>query len=266
MSVKLHSGNGDRRNGGRNGHRNGLRRRLYRWHRWLGLVAGILVLVLAATGPLLTHADALGLQKNWVKSELLLALYDDAAPAAPPRGVKTPAGWIVGVDGMVFAGDRLIARDAGPLLGASATDRYIAVAAREAVLLMTPDGRLVERLDGGALPGRIERAGERNDSLIVKTAGGTYRAGADFLSWSAARPETVTWLDVDQSLDPAVAERAVANYSRHTISLHRLVADIHSGRIVGTWGPYVMDGAAVVLLILIITGFINWRGTARRRR
>lgn len=262
MSVELQGSNGGRRNGGRNG----IRRRLYRWHRWLGLAAGVLVLILAVTGPLLTHADGLGLHQSWVKNDLLLALYDEAAPTESPRGVKTPAGWIVGVDGTVFAGERLIARNAGDLRGALANERYIAVATGKAVLLLTRDGRLVERLDGNALPGPIERAGKRGDSLIVKTAGGTYRAGADFLSWSVARPETVSWLEVESNLSPAAAKRAVANYRRHTISLHRLVADVHSGRIAGAWGPYVMDGAAIVLLILIVTGFVNWRGTARRRR
>lgn len=39
--------------------------------------------------------------------------------------------------------------------------------------------------------------------------------------------------------------------------------DMHTGRFFGTYGPYVMDAAAVFLLLLALSGAYNW---ARRIR
>ena len=43
----------------------------------------------------------------------------------------------------------------------------------------------------------------------------------------------------------------------------RLLLDIHTGRIFGSWEPYMIDGAAFSLLMLIGTGIYNWSGRGR---
>lgn len=47
------------------------------------------------------------------------------------------------------------------------------------------------------------------------------------------------------------------------ISAERIVLDVHSGRILGPAGPYLMDGAAIALLLLAASGIWGW---ARIRR
>jgi uncharacterized iron-regulated membrane protein len=46
-------------------------------------------------------------------------------------------------------------------------------------------------------------------------------------------------------------------YRRGGLPLERVILDLHSGRIVGDWGVYVVDGAALLFLALVITGM--WR-------
>jgi uncharacterized iron-regulated membrane protein len=43
----------------------------------------------------------------------------------------------------------------------------------------------------------------------------------------------------------------------------RLLLDIHTGRIFGSWEPYIIDGAAFSMLMLIGTGIYNWSGRGR---
>ena len=57
-------------------------------------------------------------------------------------------------------------------------------------------------------------------------------------------------------------QRNPAAYRGSGVPLHRIVADLHSGRFMGPVGPYVMDAAALTLILLAGSGFILWR---RRR-
>ena len=47
-------------------------------------------------------------------------------------------------------------------------------------------------------------------------------------------------------------------YRGSGLSLERVILDLHSGRIVGQWGVYVVDGAALLFLALVITGLWMW--------
>ena len=42
------------------------------------------------------------------------------------------------------------------------------------------------------------------------------------------------------------------------LPLERVILDLRSGRIVGQWGVYVVDGAALLFLALVITGLWMW--------
>ena len=42
--------------------------------------------------------------------------------------------------------------------------------------------------------------------------------------------------------------------------------DLHSGRLFGSWGPLVMDVAAVLLVFLAISGFWLWAKQIFRKR
>ena len=50
----------------------------------------------------------------------------------------------------------------------------------------------------------------------------------------------------------------------HTISWQRLMQDLHSGRWFGGWGVWMMDIAAVILLLLAVSGLWMWWGKRRR--
>lgn len=230
---------------------------LYKLHRWIGLVSALLFAVLAVTGPMLMHAKDFSLNEKWVASDFALSFYD-TEPASPPRGVRTEAGWVLAVDGFVLLDERLLGRDEGELVGAAIDGDYLVVATETGLSLFTRDGEPVEHFGVDALPGPVLRLGESADGLLIDTPAGRFRSDDDYLSWRGANEAEVTWVEVDDHPPSEQSQQALGAYRRHLVTVHRLITDIHSGRIVGAWGPYVMDAAAIAMLLMVASGLVNW--------
>jgi len=123
-----------------------LRKVLWSWHRRLGVVVALLVILLSGTGIALNHTESLGLDERFVESGWLLDWYGVQAPEA---GFGFAAGGtrITLLGDHLYAGLELVGTPFNALHGAVALDGLIAVAADRDVLLLTPELELVERLD-----------------------------------------------------------------------------------------------------------------------
>lgn len=253
--------------GGGNGARKKNRRagviKFYKTHRWIGLISATLFVVLALTGPLLMHAKDLRLDEKWVTNDFLLSFYD-TKPAGHPRGVKTKAGWVLAVDGVFLLDHRLIGRDQGKFVGAAVDGDYLVVASETGVSLLTRDGAPIEHFGLGMLPGPVLRLGEADGALLIETPQGRFRSDDDYLSWREAGKGDVAWVRVNDDPPAEQAGWALDAYKHHLVTFHRLITDIHSGRIAGSWGPYVMDGAALAMLLMVASGLFNMRNGRRR--
>ena len=52
-----------------------------------------------------------------------------------------------------------------------------------------------------------------------------------------------------------------------SLPLERVMLDIHSGRLLGRYGPFLVDGAAFILLLLSLSGiWIQWRSWRQKHR
>lgn len=235
---------------------------IYKLHRWIGLVSAALFVILAITGPLLMHGKNLRLNEQWVASELVLALYD-TEPAGRPRGVATEAGWVLAVDGVFVLDQRMLGRDQGELVGAAVAGDYLVVASDLGLSLFARDGAPIEHFDNDMLPGPVLRLGTAADGVVIETPSGAYGSDDDYLSWRAAS-DAVAWVAVDEQPPAEQAKWALDAYRHHLVTLHRLMTDIHSGRIVGSLGPYLMDAAAIAMLLMVASGLGNWWKYRRR--
>ena len=236
------------------------RRQLDLAHRYLGLAVALIVALLAVTGILLNHAEEIPLLERPVRSELLLNWY-----GLSPDGelVSFAAGrhWAVGLERGIYLDARHVAASEAPLIGAAALDDFLVLATRDSLLLVTADGEanLIDRLQSESLPGELQRIGRGADGqLRVQAAGGIHRADRDLLSWGGADPsEPVRW-SAAAELPPEQRRAVLASFRGEGLPLGRVIADLHSGRILGSFGSLFMDGAALVLLLLTGTGFYNW--------
>lgn len=233
-----------------------LQRVLYRWHRRIGLLAAILVLLLAVTGIMLSHATGLRLQDITITASWITRLY---APEihAPPLASAIPGGWVVWIDGHLYRNGQPLASGLHALVGAAATKQTIAIASSDEILLLTPEGQVLERLGAASLPGAIEAIGTAAGGAIAVRSAGQVAVTDDFLAWRAAPPTAIRWHKVQAAPDTVLAA-ALAAHRGAGISLHRLVTDLHSGRFLGAAGPWLMDAAAIMMIGLAGSGFVMW--------
>ena len=237
------------------------RRIILLWHRWLGLAAVPFVLLLAITGVLLERTDALDLDTSYVTSDWMLAWYGVAPPSDP---VSFPAGdrWVSWLDGTLYVDGTPIQRAVPMLTGATALESTIVAATGDALYLLTMDGELVEKIAPIGVTGTIDgvTAGPGN-AVLIRAGGEVLVSDIDMIAWRANNGGAVAWPE-SQPAPAAIQGALLESYRGTGLPWERVLLDLHSGRLIGSFGPYVMDGAALILLLLSATGVYNW---VRRR-
>lgn len=227
-----------------------------RWHRWAGIVAALFAIVLAVTGLLLQHAPSLGLDRASVGSATMARWLGHDIDEL--TAFRVGDRWLIGTSSGLWLDDERIADlDAVPA-GAVATPFGLAVAAGDGLLLLTPEGRLVERLRPGAgLPPGVHRVGHDAEGRVVVGGSSVWQPGPDWLSFRRRPDAEVSWSGPDEpptKLAATVRERALAD----SITWQRLLLELHSGRVAGAAGTFIMDIAAFALLILAGSGLYLW--------
>ena len=64
----------------------------------------------------------------------------------------------------------------------------------------------------------------------------------------------------------SITENIMQNFQGDGVSLYKIILDIHSGRIMGSLGSYIMDLAAISLIFLCITGLMKRKRPEKDRR
>lgn len=229
---------------------------LLRLHRWIGLVAGLMILIAAATAIGLNHRD-------WLSSGA-------SAPSGPPspyaKGLLSLAAdprdarWLLAGtrDGLYRSRDGGAAWEEVVLPVPAERASAIAFDAKQpgVVYVAFAEIGVYRATDGGeiwedvALPfNPIEGAtirglgldGEGN--LVVATAEGVYRQAAE--GWRHAPA-------------PRAAESGR--------TLVGWVHDLHVGRVWSTWGVPITDAVSVALIVLVLSGYILYVGRALKIR
>ena len=207
-----------------------------RWHRRAALVVALWLAVLAITGSAINHAHDWGLDRAALPAMLQGALY-----GIETRGTDPCAGMEPAPNGC----DRAFARltlDTGSL-----------VLTPHSVLLLAPDGQLVEAVPAGQLGlARIDagRAGER----WVYLRGGERTVAADHA--------LVTLRDPDPSALAALSDddwQRLAPGAAESITWERLLLDLHAARFLGPAARGFTDLMAALILLLVVSGLWLYR-------
>ncbi len=236
-----------------------LLRSLYMWHRWIGLAAALFVIILSVTGLLLNHTEELALDSRYVTSPVLLEWYGIEMPQHS-ESYRAGDALVTGLDDRIYIDAVPLAGVSGQLAGALAWRDMLVVALDQQILLLTPAGELIEQL---AAPGRqtYTLGLDNSRNLVIRTAQGLFVSAAELLDWQPSDNMDVTWSTPVQP-DGAARQALEQAWHGNGLPLERVLLDLHSGRLLGRAGVYLMDGAAVILLLLAASGFWLW---ARRR-
>ncbi len=238
---------------------------LHRTHRWLGLLAALFALEMAVTGLLLNHTDALRLDERHLHAPWLLRWYG-IAPAAPGPAYPVAGHWLSQWGERIFLDRRpLPPAVRGPLLGAVAADGLLLALTGQGVALLTPDGALADvlPLPEGACPRGLVRDG---DGVLLLAENGRWRLDGTLSHWAPCACPAGAFAPVPPAPLPVGLRAALAGATTPGIAVERLLLDLHSGRLWGRAGVWLMDAAALAIAILALTGLTLWWRRGRRRR
>jgi len=239
----------------------------YAWHRRIGIGAALLVVVLSITGIIINHGHGLGLDKSYVQNSLLLDWYGISAPTAG-KAYRLDQHWVTQLGERVYFvtedGAQELPGSGGELRGALTLGEMFVIAREGELVLLTPEGEIIERIGNAAgLPAGLQNIGVENGALVLQAAHGFYTTDENFLDWHHTDVEGKPWVQ-GQPLPDSVYQRLAAQYRGRGLTVERTLLDLHSGRILGDWGVWLMDAAAVAMLLLGFSGtWVWWR---RRRR
>lgn len=229
-----------------------------KWHRWAGLGFAIFIVLVCITGILLNHGAALGLARHYVQSPWLLDLYDLKTGGAP-------VSFAAGAHHVSLAGGRLyfdaqeLPERGEALLGAVGLQDQVAVALPGRLLFLTPDGAVIERLRAvEGVPPDLRRIGAATSGqLVVETNSGRFLPDLDALRWDSDAPADVNWA-APVPLPVSLTDAVLAHARGNTLTLERVLLDVHSGRIATRLGAWFLDLVALALVSLVISGLWIW--------
>lgn len=245
---------------------------LRRWHRWLGLTVALFTLPLSCTGIALNHADAMKLDDRYVSTSWLLSLYGIRAPA----DVKSFAhqGRRATLLGQrLYLDDQEVADGIESLTGMIVIDRQTLVTTASSAMLYSDSNELIEKMEVSMLPGPIDRVAVDNQRAVIGNGVDLVISDAGINNFEVAAGQLSSNIDwTTPSPPPAPLLQALqTKYVGRGLSVSRLMADIHSGRIFKVTGTVILDALAVLLIVLGVSGFVMWlrsfgSGNARSSR
>jgi len=240
-------------------------RSFYVWHRYMGISAALFTLVIAVTGVLLNHTEDFNFDSRHVRSDWILDWYGISAP-------QDMHSFPVGDRSITLMGEHLyldrreIEGSYRQLSGAVQKDDMFVVAVSDSILLLTQRGELIDRLQrSDGIPAGIVQIGtDTHDAVIVQTSLDYYQPDADFLHWTRRDkiPVGMRWA-TSGLLNPRLKSALQNHFRGEVLPVERVLLDLHSGRFFGRLGPWVFDAAALLLILLSLTG--TWIWLKRRR-
>jgi hypothetical protein len=231
----------------------------------MGVSAAIFVLIVAVTGLLLNHTEDFQFDSEHISSDWVLDWYGIRAP-------DTMQTFLAGDRYVTLMGEHLylnrreIEGNYSHLVGAVLAKEAFIVAMTHSILLLTPRGELIEQLqDKDGVPANIKQIGiDANSAVIVKAGHDYYQPDADFIDWKKADEDisSISWATPSQ-LESRLKTALQNHYRGEVLPVERVILDLHSGRFFGWLGPWLFDAAAILLILLALSG--SWIWLKRRR-
>jgi hypothetical protein len=234
-------------------------------HRYGGISSAIIIIVVCFTGLLLNHTDDLSLSKKSVDADWLLDWYGIEAPPA--------VSFVFGdhyksqLNQSIYLDSTPIQGSFAPLQGSISTSSQTLIATTHQVIVLTPAGELIETLDTlHGTPAGIERIGLLpNGQFVLEANKAMWIADSNMSEWTETNAviKNIVWSGM-AILPPAMLIAVNDHYRGAGLTFERILLDLHSGRIFGRAGVWLGDTAAIVFILLAMTGIWMWFKTRRK--
>jgi len=231
---------------------------IHKWHKKFGVFAALFVILLVFSGIALNHSQQLQLNNKYIQTQWLLDLYQ-VNPSSEPVSYEADGVRVTQLGERIYFDKREIAKDVQQLIGLVSVNDVVTVAFDGQLIVLSKDGEIIEHLTGveGVPAGMKEIGFDDKGDIVIKAAHGYYHVNLDALEWKEYDYLDATWLP-ESTIPDALNEDLLQQYRGSGLTIERVLLDLHSGRIVGSWGVYFVDFIALLLLILSCTGVWMW--------
>lgn len=232
-----------------------------RWHKRLGVAAALFFGLLALSGVALNHVDVFELDTTRITTPWLMSWYG-LKPAVPQQCFRLEGKFFCWQGDVWALGGRTLKPGRGEPIGAVHVDNMTWVATTESIYLYDAEGSLVDKIERELLPDAPIRRLGVHDNRLAAAIGNLVYSSADGISWERLSSKTaVSWSRLGPL--PESQQRELAPLFAPSLTLQRIVSDLHSGRIFGRYGVIIIDALAMILTLLAISGiwmFLRGRG------
>lgn len=233
-----------------------LLRTVRHWHARLGAFAALFFILMVVTGLALNHTTVLQLNQRAVSAPWLMTWMGLRAEL-PSQGYLVGEQYVVSTDEKTLLGNKRLVNVRSIVLGAVTWNGMVAVTDHNTLYLYDPQGNLVDHMSAENLPQKaLSGLGLMGDTLVLKTAKGDFKT-ADALHWQSLSVTEQAAKNLKWSIPsalPSTMNHVLSTHFAPSVSLERVILDIHSGRMLGRYGPLLMDAVAIILLGLAISG------------
>ncbi len=231
--------------------------RLRSWHRSVGALAALFVLILAITGVMLNHTLDLKLEQRHLNWPWLLAHYG-VADVTADRVYLLDDNVISQIDEQVFVDAHPVVKSLKPIIGGIHLEDITVIASDDALILLSPEGEYIETLGSAiGIPSHIQNIGLFHGLPVLQTRNGMWRS--DFLleQWEKISLQGVSWSE-PTAMPDSVGKALGRYFHGEGITVERFVLDLHNGHILGALGVWLLDFFGALLVILSLSGLWMW--------
>jgi len=228
-----------------------------RWHYLLGLLAAIWFIILSISGFLLNHTSELKLKQHFITTDWMLEHYGiKVLPILNGFKLRDQL-WLTHSKNSLFLNDVILDNNIQQLQGAVLfQEQFITILADNMLFLLTLKGELIEKLT--YLPADPQNIGIFENQVILKTKDSYFVTNETFSHWKPLEKIEQVNLSTLEILPTNLKENINKNNKLGLLNIERILLDLHSGRIFGWWGVYVMDAIGLILLWLAGSGGWLW--------
>ncbi|MBV2123487.1 MAG: PepSY domain-containing protein [Candidatus Thiodiazotropha sp. (ex Ctena orbiculata)] len=230
-----------------------------RWHRRIGVMISVFVILLSVTGIVINHANRFGLDTIPITSPWVLGWYGIEFEGEI-TGYASQESWISAFQGKLYWDSESIGYCAEPLKGAEMVAGIWFVLCDTSLTLLTGDGELIETLDDVVPEDTNALSGVDGDWLVIATDRGMQILHSDTLE---LKPGSVTNTSARLATPLPASLQDELNFKSHSITVERLLLDLHSGRILQLPGALFNDLVALAMILLALSG--SWLWLQRKR-
>ncbi len=241
---------------------------LRQWHQRIGLTAAFFVLWLGVSGTLLTRSNDLGFDTLRLRWDWLTAMYGLRAEA-PRMGFEAAGHWMAATkENTLLDAKEVAPRLPAPvgfvsLTGAAGTQLYMGTP--ESLVITTAAGERIDELRSPILPiTAIRRIGVTANGAIAVQDFDAFESSDGGNSWTPVLPQSVTWSEPKPL--PAEQRSKIEQFARPSILVEQVLIDLHSGRLFGVVGAWIITLIGVLALMLSISGVWTWWRIRQSRR